>query len=346
MVKRRMNVEHNKNNNIVILIIFILIVVFINLGMNFKEKTIPVYSYKVQKSDNYEIILKPNDFYQTETLPSGGYYASNSIQAIVMNLKYIFKGNSKANIDYNYNITANLIGTVEGSNNQDKEVWNRSTVALEGNDELNNEDEFSISEQVSINYEEYNKLTRSYEKEYGIAINAVLKIRLNISYNINNLGTENDYIQIDIPITNTVTEVKQDYEDETVKDINPTIENIQVGKIIFYIIATILIIIDIVLIVLRLYKNRKSRTPETMYNKNISHIFKYYRDLIVTVSNEPNLEGLKIMNVAIMEDLIDVAEQNKSSIIHYEITQNEKSKFYVIVGKYVYVYTVTANKLK
>ena len=343
---RSVKIEHNKINNTVIIIIFVLAVIFINLGANFKENIIPVYSYKAQKSDNYEVVLKPNNFYQTETLPSGGYYASNSIKTIAMNLKYNFKGNAKANIKYNYNVTANLIGTVEGSNNQDKEVWNVINVVIENGSEQTDINEFAVNEKVNIDYEEYNNLVRSYERTYGITINAVLKVRLNIAYNINNLGIENDCIQMDIPITNTVTEVKQNYEAETVKDINPTVENLQTGKIIFYVITTILIIIDMVLIVLRLYKNRKLRTPEIMYNKNINHIFKYYRDLIVTVSNEPNLQDLKVMNVAIIEDLIDVAEQNKSSIIHYEVIQNEKSKFYVIVGKYVYVYTVTANKLK
>ena len=83
-----------------------------------------------------------------------------------------------------------------------------------------------------------------------------------------------------------------------------------------------------------------------MYNYNITHILKYYRDLIVTVSNKPDLTNLKIMKLVILEDLIDVAEQNKVNIIHYEVPNKEESNLYVIVRNYVYVYVVTAKQLK
>ena len=83
-----------------------------------------------------------------------------------------------------------------------------------------------------------------------------------------------------------------------------------------------------------------------MYNKNINSIFKYYRDLIVTVTNIPDISNLKIMHIAILDDLIDVAEQNQSIIIHYEIIPGKKSNLYVIIDNFVYIYTVTDKKLR
>ena len=73
---------------------------------------------------------------------------------------------------------------------------------------------------------------------------------------------------------------------------------------------------------------------------------KYYKDLIVTVTNEPVITDLKVMKIDSLDDLIDVAEQNKSNIIHYEVTKNMLSKLYVIINNYVYIYTVTDKKLK
>ena len=73
---------------------------------------------------------------------------------------------------------------------------------------------------------------------------------------------------------------------------------------------------------------------------------KYYKELIVTVTNEPNLADLKVMNINSLDDLIDVAEQNNSNIIHYETTKNLRSNLYVIVSGYVYVYIVTDEELK
>ena len=52
------------------------------------------------------------------------------------------------------------------------------------------------------------------------------------------------------------------------------------------------------------------------------------------------------MKLNSIEDLIDVAEQNNSNIIRYEVLENEKSELYVIINKYVYMYIVTGEKLK
>ena len=52
------------------------------------------------------------------------------------------------------------------------------------------------------------------------------------------------------------------------------------------------------------------------------------------------------MNISVLDDLIDVAEQNQSNVIHYEIVKNERSNLYVIVGNFVYIYVVTANTIR
>ena len=83
-----------------------------------------------------------------------------------------------------------------------------------------------------------------------------------------------------------------------------------------------------------------------MNNQNIRNIIKYYRNLIVTVTNEPNINSMHIMNIAKLEDLIDVAEQNNKNIILYEVQENRQSNLYVIVDNYAYIYVVTENNLK
>ena len=83
-----------------------------------------------------------------------------------------------------------------------------------------------------------------------------------------------------------------------------------------------------------------------MYNYNINHILKYYRDLIVTVINKPDFTDLKVMKLLVLEDLIDVAEQNQTNIIHYKEPKKEESNLYVIIDNYVYIYIVTSKQLK
>ncbi len=343
--------SNNKKTNCIIVIIIILSILGITLikyGLQSGNTIIPIYSYTAQKTDNYNVLLKPNTFYETETLPAGGYYASKSIYTYNINLMYDFKSSQKANIEYNYTITANLVGTAIDNDNKNKEVWNRTFIIKDNTNSIQeNIDSFSINEPVNIDYDYYNNVARSYEKAYGITINAILKIRFNISYSISAdvLGSDvenvEDYIELDIPITSTISEVQKNYENVTSKDITLPMENTRLPQKTSLAIGISLIIVALVTMMITI--NKKMKSPEIMYNHKLKHIFKYYRDLIVTVSDKPTFSSLQIMNVSIIDDLIDVAEQTQNNIIYYKTPNKKQSNFYVIVDNYVYVYTLSVK---
>ena len=329
---------------LLVVIMTMLGIYFIKLGLDFEKNIKPICTFVAEKSSDYEVLLKPNNYYTTETLPSGRYYASKSVKQYMLDFKYHLYGDGEADLEYAYNVTAELSGIVDGNNDNGKEVWKRTFNILEDKKE-NCKNGFSINEKVNIDYEYYNNLARSFEKEYGITINSILKVFLNVSYNVNSQSFK-DYIELDIPITNTVTEVEENYESLTTKIINPIIENIVVNKIIYYTIGTVFIIGTIVISIVIIRKNKHNITLEDMYEKNINKILKYYRDLIVTTQNEPDISNLKRMYVMTLDDLIDVAEQNKANIIRYEVINSRVSKLYVITNNYVYIYEITASELK
>lgn len=333
-----------------IIIAIIIGAVFIKFGADYENTINPLYSYEANRNANYEVMLKPNDFYESEILPSGRYYASKSVDSYKIDFDYDFLANKEANIDYSYNVTANIVGTVVTGNDNGKEVWNRSFILLENKDGSCYEDEFSVTEQINIDYDYYNDFARRYEDTYGITINAVLKLSLNISYNIelSNLGLENqtgeDSIKLNINLTDTVTNVEEDYEGAFSKAITQSNKEYTVNQIIYYSFGGIFIAFAIILALIMIKQNKKA--PVEIYKNNIKRILKYYKDLIVTVINEPVINDLKVMKIDSLDDLIDVAEQNKSNIIHYEVTKDMLSRLYVIINDYVYIYTVTDKKLK
>ena len=73
---------------LIIISLFLIGILSIKLGMNVRQKRIPLYKYEAQKNVEYEILLKPNEFYTTKTLSSGLYYPSQSIEDIIINFKY------------------------------------------------------------------------------------------------------------------------------------------------------------------------------------------------------------------------------------------------------------------
>ena len=344
-----------KNSNYLIIfgiIVFIILgIIFFRMGLTYKEKSEHIYSYEAKKNDNYEAVLNPNQFYTSNSLPKDLYYSSKSIDKFALEFKYDFNGSKETDISYNYNIIANMVATVSNSDYQGEEVWNREFTILDNTTSNTNKNEFSINEKVDIDYEYYNNLARSYEEEYGISINAVLKVYFNISYNLDLQGldennkTVDDYIELDIPITNTVTNVEEKYQNITSKEIMPQItEAISVNKIVYYIFSVIFIMSAIALFIIM--KKFSKKTPEEIYKNNMKRLLKYYKELIITISNKPDFSDLKLMKLNSIDDLIDVAEQSNSNIIHYEVIENEKSELYVIINEYVYMYIITGEKLK
>ncbi len=332
---------------LIVIIMFIIGGAFIKLGTTIGKNVTPLYLYKVEKSNNYEVLLKPNNFYTTKTLPSGRYYASQSIDSFIMNFKYNLKSNKKSDLNYHYTITAELIGKAVSNNEEEKEIWDRTFNIIENKEfTQENVDELLINEKFDINYETYLNLAQNYERTYDITLDTTLRVRLNVYFDVPNLETVEDHIELDIPINDTITEVKENYEKISEKSIFQQGKTINIKEIIFYIIGAFLIFGAITITIKIINKIRKERTPKDLYENNINRILKYYRELIVTVKNEPNLIDLEIMKVSIIEDLIDVAEQNKRNIIHYKIPGEEKSNLYVIVDKIVYIYVVTSHELK
>ncbi len=336
--------KYKINKNIRKIIIYYLIIsaivvgiIFIKLGFNIEKNQKLIYQYVVEKQDNYEVLLKPNTFYESKSLPSGLCYASNSIETFTIHFQYHFKAKQKADIQYHYSVVGNLIGKVIEVD-EEKEVWNRSFIFLENNtQEKESIEEFFVECPININYEDYLNLVNAYEKEYKIKIEPVLKIRFIISYDISfpystiKTNTIEDAIELEIPITDTITEVKANNEKVASKEIASETEDTKLEQIVCYSIGSIFIIGASIVLIIRIYKNSKK------HYEPINHILKNYGDLIVTVTNKPDISNLKIMYVTKLEDLIDVAEQNQCHIIQYE------NNLYVIIHEYVYWYVLIPN---
>lgn len=316
--------------------------------MKNNEET-PLYSYVANKKGDYQVLLKENNIYQEQVLESGKYYASKSIDKYMLNFEYNFKVEGREgtkeeikvaeqkekieDIDYKYNITAQIEGTVPNSDDEKKEIWTRNYILVEDVTNKTTQDNFTVKENVDIKYDDYNDLVREYENKYGISIEAKLKVKFNIYYEIKfeNKDVENveDYIELDISLTDSVSNVEKNYEEITQKDIFSTNK-----KNIYYLISTITGVMAILLMII----NKNKQTPEREYNRKINNILKNYGELIVTVSNKPNTEDYIVMNIKKLEDLIDLAEQNKTNIIHYEAVKDKNNAFYVYIDRLVYVY--------
>ena len=301
-------------------ILFILIgisLILIGLNKNMNNS----YSLIAKKESNYQVYLKPNQFYPTNTLTDGTYYyyLSKAIDKYQINFKYQLKTTKKIS-QFKYNITGTLNGIVKDGS-MEKEIWKKDFIFQKNTYSSSNQ----IDDDINIDYDYYNNLSYAFQNNYGIKIDSILTITVNVNYYLDKELVK-DYIKLDIPINDTVTEVKEDYDKTTVRKVS----NNPYG---YY-------LMGIVFILISLLDNKKTVTKKITI-KQFKKTLKNYDDLIVNVDNEPDLTNLKIMNLKNIEDLIDIACQNQTSIIIYEVIKDKQYNLYVILNNYVYIKMLT-----
>ncbi len=195
-----------------------------------KTQNKEIYHYQIKRESNYNAILKPNNFYNTNILPSGSYYVSNALSSYLITFQYSFQGNKKENLYYSYDIDLDLVGSIENENGQEKEIWIKNFVIQEKKQFfLKQSNSFFIQENVMIDYPFYNQLARSFENTYGITIHSILKAKLNLSYYVEQNGKKieekKDTMELDISLTNTTSKVKENYKKKLEKSIMKKKEN-------------------------------------------------------------------------------------------------------------------------
>lgn len=334
--------EKKSRKHFFVIPVLIVGVIFTVCGIKFKDSKNVFFSYSANKKDNYEIILKDNNLYNENILPQDSYYASKSIKNCILNFVYDFKANNTVNIDYSYDITAQLVGSFNIAEEK-KDIWNKEFILLNKvENSCKNTSDFSIDENVKLDYSYYRKLVELYKDTYEINIDAVLKVRLNVYYNLENLEVENerveDYIELDIPITNTITNIEENYEKNLYKEIG---RNNNFGNICI-IIGGAFILLGAIILLAYLLDRLNLKTVEEKYNKKIKDIENYYRELLVDIKSMPNLDGLNVIEVLSLNDLINLAQQSKKCILHYKVEGKYESKLYVLIEDNVYTYKIKA----
>ena len=314
--------KNNLNKVMILLSILFFIIGTCLIIVNIINNDNTTYNYKIIKNNDFKIYLKDNNFYENNILNKNNkydYYVSKSIDKIKINFNYKFNSNKIININYKYNITSQIVSNID---NEDKLIWNKNYVLKEQKEYKINSNTFNINDSIDIDYNYYNLYAKEYEEEYKIKTNQILKIYLNVTFktNLNNKEYK-DYIEIDIPLTDTYTSITNNYEKNTIYKIEKD------NNYINYIIGSSFILISVLFIfVILLRKENKS-------NINL----KKYKDYIIIVKNKPNIDNLNNLFVESFDNLIELAIINNTKIILYK--NKKETNFYIILDNFVYTYT-------
>ncbi len=334
----------------IVIIIFLDVLIVLSLFFIYKGYNKKVngkkYYYNTNGQIDYKVYLLPNDFYEEEYLGMNKQYTSELIDYVDINLKYLYDGSQKSDINYNYDVTATIKGEYEKDEGK-SEIWTKKyTLINKVEDEKKDSTSFNIDQNVKINYKEYNDVVNDFKRNFRLAIDAYLDVKMNITYTTKIDGItkkldKTDTVELTIPLTSNTMKITANNKSKH-NVLEDTIKNTKDTKML--IIGYILLLITFILSLLTL--SLVFRTKKNLYLDEIKRLMKNYAEIIVEVKDMPNIKDLEIIDIKTFDDMIDLEEELKIPIFYYEVIYDNVSWFMIITETKMYRYIVNRNELK
>ena len=288
---------------------------------------------------DYKVYLKENDFYQEKFLEKGMLYVASLIDHIDIDFTYNFNIDEKVDLDFKYNI----IGRLSITDSDGKNVYlTRDYTLLEDKEfKLVNKEDHTIQENIVIDYGEYNKIANSFKSTYGLDTASKLNVYLNVekksdTESIKDIAKDNNML-IQIPLSQRSVSISMDYKDinrnsKLVKSSSITVKNVA-----FIVVSVILLLVSFyglynVLKLLGLLNTKKSA-----YDKYIAKMMRQYDRLIVKHYTCPDLSNYNVIKIREFNELLDMRDNLKVPIMFYNVTDHQKSYFYIVNNNDLYL---------
>jgi len=306
--------------------------------------------YKENSNLDYNVYLKQNDYYNAPYLGKNMQYIASLIDYIDVNFKYNFNINQNLNYEYNYYIEADVVVFEKGTPSH--VIFAKQEKLLDNvvKDEQNSND-FSINEDLKIDYAKYNDLVKSFKTEYGLTADSNLTLTLHVEANGDSGGNaypikSADDMKLTIPLTEQMININMNYKE--VNDSGKIAE--QTSKFNTNVILRYISILFAGLFVLMTMNTvrfvGRADGRRTYYQRRVDKILRDYDRVVVKLKKAINIsENDEIIEVVDFEELLGISDKLCKSILFMETDEKEKGWFIIKDGNEIYRYVIEENSL-
>lgn len=323
---------------LIIMLVTILTAVLFSFSLQVKNSESLHFQEKGNAS--YNVLLKNNDFYESQTQNENMSYVSSLIDKINIKYNYNFLIRKKVDFEIEYDVIGKLV--IEDSENKSKYYEKEYTIAQKEINKKSNVDHFTVNKDVQIDYDYYNDIANTFRSKYGISAESYLEVIFKSKRKIDNHTVTNDAnISLKIPLSKRAINIKIDtnkFNDTRTEKINN--KEIKIKNIFLFIVSIIGLLTDLFLITLLIIYINKTSVKKTKYEKTLAKILKEYDRFICNIKRIPNLEELTKVEVKSFQELLDVRDNVNKAIMYYEIVKRRKCMFYIIDNNEMYIYTM------
>lgn len=322
-------------------------------SLNIKTSSkVQLLSYNEKSNVDYNVYLKPNNYFVEEYLPKDKQYISSVIDYIDIFYNYNFSSSKKIDADYEYKVVATLEAKYKIDSSNSKQIWSNDYVLVENKlSSVKDEGNISINENVKVNYEDFNKIINSFKKDYMLSVNSDLTVKLFIKVNGKYVPADkvfnlNNELSVVIPMSQQTIDIKTNYE-EIKNDQIVTIEKIDKIKNYYFLILGIsMAFIFVIILILQISKVIIDDKKQSLYIKELKKILHDYGDIIVEVKKAPKISKEKSSEVKSFNELVNAQIELRTPIIFSEIIKNELGLFVIFDNDYAYYYSIKSNEGK
>ncbi len=334
-----------------LLILMVLAVILLPLAESLLIKSLDLKKQEViveyvEKGDvDYKVYLKQNNYYKEKYLGEGMEYVANIINTINPDFRYEIHATDNLDMSYAYKITATLLISKDSDS---QPLYTRTFDLIKKDVKVVNSNNLTISENLIIDYDEYNSLVNRYKKDFGIS--AYSKLIINMDINIVGKHSNNEdqmfinrTLQASIPLSEQTIRISIDTEEINNNGLLFAKGKITVSNILLFVVALVSLGLVLLLLItsIRLYIKFKRRN---IYYITLNKYINEYDKLVINGSYEnTNIDETKFDNIVKIEkfeELVDAAENLSLPILFYEVIPGELSFFVVTNDKTLYKYTL------
>ena len=302
-------------------------------------------SYKSSSNVSYKVYLLENDYFDEPYLGMNRTYISSLINYIDINFNYNINFSNFVSGKYTYYIKG--IIAADKVKDDDSSYWSKSYILKEPvTISYDNQNSFNIDTNAKVDYQKYNSLLNEFRKDYGISFDGTFKVQLVIesesnATNIKESIPVDSLIEVRVPLTQQVIDLSIDLSNnDNEGEVSETIVNntssnyVFLGLGILFMSVTLCLLWLIFRYIIFIYLSKSE------YSKTLKKILSTYDSVIVNVSNLPNLNDLKVIEVNTFSELIDAHSEVRMPINYYEEVADCKSVFVLVSTNMAWVYTL------
>lgn len=348
--EKKQRAEYKKFRNKVISILLSVILVVTLAATTFAiiyyqmNKTYYI-NYHENSSIDYKVYLKENDFYEEDYLEKGQAYVATLIGNVVIDFDYSFiMDASDVNYEYSYFIDAQL-EIVDGSSktaifNPVYNLKEKKTVNQE------NKNSFRVTEQVKIDYDQYNDLANKFLSTYELTNTTstlIVKAHISVLSICEDLeeNSENEYvIALRIPLTSKTVNVEMTSNVPTAGSRLLACDRGE-SRNAFKVLAIVLFVLDGIAIISFFAFAYLTRNQDINYSIKVKKILNSYKPYIQQINNEFDTTGYQVLLVNTFNEMLEIRDTLQSPILMHEDEDQTQTKFIIANDtKILYMYEI------